>query len=141
MSQMGKAAKCIMGIIGMVLMNANQAAPPATVGQPITGRWEGVGIALLLTPTGGKAVLGCASGTISGPLLPDRHGQFRAAGAMETGGPGPQLADVAPVFKEVAYSGRIVAGTMTLELRVTGERAVRRFSLLAGSHHRIVRCL
>jgi len=106
---------------------------------PLIGNWGGDRLNLALSETGGTLTLDCASGTIAGPVNPDKAGHFKATGQWTQHTPGPDRADIAPASAPATIEGHITGPT--LHLTVTHKGALQRFTLTEGKPAKLVRCL
>ena len=75
------------GVLAMVLATTSPASP-------IEGVWAGDRMIFTATAAGAHIETDCASGSIAGPLHPDKHGRFQVMGAFQRYRPGarPKIA-------------------------------------------------
>ena len=123
----------------LIILAVAALAPSAALCEPLIGTWGGDQAQLTLTPEGGTLATGCAQGRLDGPIKLRAHGRFRAAGAFETQGPGPQRADEGPAESRATFSGVLDGQTLKLTVRsAAGEQA---YALTRGLRVKIIRCL
>lgn len=114
-----------------------QVAPP-----PLIGSWGGMHVGLTLEAVGGRLDYDCAAGTITGPILVDSVGRFRAVGTHTPGIGGPvRQGDVPPAFPAI-YHGRVRGDAMTLAISVPSRGfVIGPYELRRGADPRLLRCL
>jgi hypothetical protein len=104
-----------------------------------TGNWGGQHINIKINANSATIEYDCATGTIQGPLVVDRHGHFNLRGThhMERGG--PVRADETPRGVPATYTGSIRGNTMTLSLKIS-DSEVETFSLVKGKEGELFKC-
>ena len=113
-----------------------------TPGVPLTGAWGGQHLQAQLTADGGTLEYDCASGTISGPLVPDESGRVSAPGIHSPGHGGPIMQGEVPPQLPARYDGTVKGDrlTLTVTLTETAEK-IGTFELVRGQAGQIFRCL
>jgi hypothetical protein len=117
----------------------------AGVAAPLAGTWGAGDAQLILGPTGGRLVQGCAL-VLLDPVRPDASGRFSVQGSIATLDmrPPQESADEtvtqAAETRPATISGIFAGDRLTLDLTVAGE-APRRLSLVLGQRVRLARCL
>ncbi|HET9427762.1 MAG TPA: hypothetical protein VFO69_05325 [Allosphingosinicella sp.] len=112
-----------------------------SVGVPVTGEWGGRHVGLSLTSSGGTLEYDCASGTITGPLIPTSSGSFAAEGVHAPAAGGPEIEGQVLPRHAVRYTGRIRGGTMNLVGRLDNGVILGPFELRRDAEPIIFRCL
>ena len=114
-----------------------RVAPP-----PLTGSWGGMHVGLSLDAAGGRLDYDCAAGAITGPVLVDPAGRFRATGTHTPGTGGPvRQGEVPPAFP-ATYRGQVRGDAMTLTISVASRGlAIGPYQLRRGAEPRLLRCL
>lgn len=131
---------------GISLMNstpdAASAAAPASVPQasPLTGEWGGPQVRLLLTETGGRLDLSCASASLDTPVRLDAAGKFGAKGRYESFSGGPTLADVPPATTAAQFDGHVEGDAMQISIHRQGEKTAEHYTLARGRRVKLIRC-
>jgi hypothetical protein len=108
----------------------------------LTGSWGGPHISLEITATGARVEYDCAHGTIDGPIIPDRSGQFEAMGTHTAEHGGPVREDEEEAGRPARYRGKVSGKTLTLTVTLadSGEE-VGTFTLTRGATPRLTKCL
>jgi hypothetical protein len=103
------------------------------------GKWGGPHIDMNIGAKSATIEYDCASGTIEGPLVIDREGNFNLRGVhrMERGG--PVRADEKPNEVPATYTGSIKGNTMTLNLKIS-DSDVETFTLEQGKEGELFKC-
>jgi len=103
------------------------------------GNWGGPHINMNVRAKSATIEYDCASGTIKGPLVIDREGNFNLRGVhrMERGG--PVRADEKPNEVPATYTGSIKGSTMTLNLKLS-DSDVETFTLEKGKEGELFKC-
>lgn len=107
----------------------------------LIGSWGGPHAGITFEGGLAKVEFDCASGTIDGPVYPGKEGTFSAKGSVRTGTGGPVR--VGQIFKSqrASYSGQVIKGTMTLNVRVEDGPVMGPFTLTQGASPLLTRCL
>ncbi len=114
----------------------------ATAGVPLTGAWGGVHLQAQLTDSGGTLEYDCASGTISGPLVPDERGHVSAVGIHSPGHGGPTMQGEVPPKLPARYDGLVSGDRLALVVTLTESNlVVGSFDLRRGAPGQVFRCL
>jgi len=124
--------------LGVIVTMVVSCAMSAT--SPVTGLWGGDQVRLTLDASGGRIEYACGSGTIDIAVNLDPQGSFNANGKHEEHRAGPTVADSAPVTLNAHYRGKIDGDTMSLAVRIAGDKAVRSFTLVRGRNVKLIRC-
>ena len=103
------------------------------------GHWGGPHIKMSVGAKSATIEYDCASGTIKGPLVIDRAGNFNLRGVhrMERGG--PVRAGEKPNEVPATYTGSIKGNTMTLNLKLS-DSDVETFTLEKGKEGELFKC-
>lgn len=126
----------LTGTWGLTVMS-DANAKPAPAG--LDGQWGGPQIRMQADAKGAVIELGCGHGQIRGPIRLDSQHRFKAKGAYEVYGPGPQQADVTTPGLAATFAGQVKGDTLTLEIRpATG--AAERYTLTRGKNVKLIRC-
>ncbi|HEY0365560.1 MAG TPA: hypothetical protein VGC73_03745 [Pyrinomonadaceae bacterium] len=104
-----------------------------------TGAWGGQHINMKVNAKSATIEYDCATGTIQGPLVVDRHGSFNLRGTHRMEHGGPVRADETPGDHPATYTGSIKGNTMTLNLKVS-DSEVETFSLVKGQEGELFKC-
>jgi hypothetical protein len=102
------------------------------------GQWGGDGISLKVSGPEATFELGCATGTIAGPLVLDGEGRFERPGrfVQYCGVPGPCGGEYA-----ARYTGRLRGSRLTLAIALDGGvGAPGPFELVRGDAGRVFYC-
>ena len=119
-----------------------RSAPTSPDREVQTGTWGGQGVALTVTPSGGRLEFDCASGEITEPMTTDARGRLTAAGVFVQERGGPVRIGEEPERQPARYSGRLAGKTLTLEVILTASnQTVGSFTLVFGAVPRLRRCL
>lgn len=116
---------------------APASLPPASL---LTGEWGGLQVRLLLTETGGRLDLSCASASLDTPIRLDAAGRFGAKGRYESFSGGPTLEDVPPATTAAHFDGHVEGNTMHISIRREGEKTAERYILERGRRVKLIRC-
>lgn len=116
------------------------AVSSAVPAGPVLGDWAGDHLRLVLSASGGRLDLDCASGTISDPVQAGSNGKFAATGTFEQHQAGPQRADAATKPASARYSGEIQNGVMTLTIWPDGASTPNIFTLRLGATVKLRSC-
>jgi hypothetical protein len=102
--------------------------------------WGGEHLALEVTTAGASLDFDCATGTMSGALVPDAQGKFMVRGALIREPPGPTMRgenSAAPA----RFTGRIQGDTLRLVVSVDGfNEPYGEYVLTRGKTARVVKC-
>lgn len=128
--------RSVFAISAMAMMSCAGSASA-----PLTGQWGGDHVRLMLDAAGGRIEQDCGAGTIDAPLVLDAKGGFNVVGKFEAFSSGPTDADAAPAIRPADYRGTVSGDRMSLTLRVSGDKALRTFTLVRGQPVKLVRCL
>lgn len=109
-------------------------------GAPITGRWGGPHIDLMLTNTGGTIAYDCAHGGLNAPVVPDGGGNFDVPGVHVREHGGPVRVGEVPDSLPGRYVGQVSRDRMKLRVFV-GADTIGPFELQSGAAPQLVRCL
>jgi len=104
-----------------------------------TGAWGGQHINMKVNAKSATIEYDCATGTIQGPLVVDRNGNFNLRGTHRMEHGGPVRADETPRDHPATYTGSIKGNTMTLNLKVS-DSEVETFSLVKGQEGELFKC-
>jgi hypothetical protein len=107
---------------------------------PLTGRWGGDHVLLILTPAGGEVEYDCAHGGISEPLRPDRDGRIAAEGVHVREHGGPMREGERPDSVPARYLARVQGDRLTLRV-TTGTDTLGPFALQRDVEARLFKCL
>ena len=125
-------------VVALFLLAGCASFPAA--GVPVTGKWGGAHIGLVLDPSGGRIEYDCAAGTI-GPVIPGPDGGFSAAGTHTPGHGGPvREGEVMPSYR-ATFAGRLGGDRMSLWGRTENGVELGPFELRRGAEPGILRCL
>ena len=106
------------------------------------GVWGGDHISISVTDTSTHLDLDCAHGDIPAAPVPDRRGQFAAAGTYVREHGGPVRQGEIPDSHPAIYSGLVASTTMTLTIRLSDTtESIGTFTLVSGSIGRVFKCL
>jgi hypothetical protein len=106
------------------------------------GVWGGDHVILTIADEGSRLEFDCAHGSIPGPLIPDRRGEFAVPGLFVRERGGPIREGDPPDSHPAIYAGTVTALRMQLTVRLTetGE-LIGMFTLTEGVPGRVVKCL
>jgi hypothetical protein len=97
---------------------------------------------MTVSAEGARFEFDCAHGNIDAPLLQSVHGAFSATGVYVHEHGGPIRVGEPPDSHPSTYAGQIVAGTMTLSVRLADtHETFGPFTLTFGSSGTVVKCL
>ncbi len=89
----------------------------------------------------GDLKLGCAGGSIAGPIRLDGHGRFTASGEFQEYAPGPQMVDESgKPPPAVRFDGQLSGGSLALTVARRGGPPLT-LTLTRGPARKMVRCL
>jgi hypothetical protein len=107
-----------------------------------SGLWGGDHVTMTAADTATHLEFDCAHGDIPGPLQSGSGGQFSANGSFVREHGGPSRSGEAPDLHPAAYTGSVMADSLTLTIRLTdSNEVVGTFTLVRGSSGRLVKCL
>lgn len=131
--------KFILACACVATFNACASAAP---GEPLTGRWGGEHVGVELDADGGRIEYDCAAGTIAGPIVPGRGGQFSASGSHIPGQGGPERIGHVPPSYDARYSGTVRDNEMSLQVEVPARGlSLGPFRLRRRAEPMLMRCL
>jgi hypothetical protein len=104
-----------------------------------TGNWGGQHINMKVSAKSATIEYDCASGTINGPLVVDRDGNFNLRGTHRMQRGGPTRADETPNDHPATYTGSIKGNKMTLHLKIS-DSDEETFTLEKGKEGELFRC-
>jgi hypothetical protein len=106
------------------------------------GVWGGQGISLEVNGKGAEINYDCAHGSITGKIIPDRHGKFVGKGSHTRERGGPVREEGSSNGQSATYRGSIDGEVMTLvvTLSETDER-IGTFTLTRGKIGRVRKCM
>jgi len=136
-------------IIAVVLLcSVALLSPAATMGKGKImrrapgGTWGGEHIRLTVNRDDAVIEYDCGGGTIDGPLLLDRRGNFSVRGTHTRGHGGPIRLGEPDNRRTAFYAGKISGKTMTLNVKLDGSNEpVATYTLRQGVESRLHRCL
>jgi len=119
----------------------HRSAPTSPDRHVQTGTWGGQGVALTVTPSGGRLEFDCASGEITEQMTTDADGRLTVAGVFVQEQGGPIRIGEEPERQRARYSGRLTGQTLTLEVVLTASnQTVGSFTLVYGALPRLRKC-
>jgi hypothetical protein len=132
-----------MALLGGLAMTDQPADARAAIARgPYDGVWGGSQIILEMNPYGGHVELGCASGTITGPIKLAKDGSFTARGTYEAHHGGPErVEESAKSAAPARYRGQIRDGMMMLFITPAGAKNPDHYMLEKGARKKLIRCL
>ncbi len=119
-------------------MSCQAATNPAAV---LQGQWAGDQLQFVLDSNGGRVEMGCATGTLVGPIRLGADGKFVATGTYSPITPGPTLIDAPNTTQPARYSGELVGGVMKLTILPASTQVAQVFNLREGAKIKLLRCL
>ena len=120
---------------------SEQTVHPINVDNSVAeGTWGGEHIQIEVTNTDVKVEYDCAHGTITGPLLTDSGGRFRATGTFQREHGGPVRNDETGGATAI-YSGSVKDKHLTLTVKLTpSSEVIGTFKLVHGSDGQLTKC-
>ncbi len=107
----------------------------------LIGEYSSAEARFIAGPERAELRLGCAEGSIAGPIRLDPHGHFTVRGAFEEYTSGPQLVDESGVAQPaVRFDGQVSGASLALTIaRRSGPPLT--LTLARGPARKMVRCL
>jgi hypothetical protein len=132
-------------LVGVCWMASHDAsASGGLVAPPLQGVWgtgmEGERLLFTATPEGGRIEMGCATGSLLGPIHPGGDGKFQAVGTFDKPTAGPQMANKSTA-PNARFVGELQDGVLTLSILPDGATAPQVFKLHQGVRVKLFRCL
>jgi hypothetical protein len=128
-------------VAGLALAGCTQIprlGPPT----PLTGTWRSIAAEMTLTVQGGSIQFGCASGTISAPVLVNTQGEFRVDGTYTQGsGVPPPPNSPPPAPQPTVYSGKVSGNTLTFSFQTQGGTLSSPITLERDGTSQVIYCL
>jgi hypothetical protein len=124
-----------------VLFGRPAGSGPATsaLGSPGT-IWGGEHLGLQVAADGASLDFDCATGTITGALVPDAQGKFMIGGTLVRERPGPTMRGGNPTLP-AKYSGTIQGERLRLVVSVEGSKdPYGEYELVRGKSGRVLKC-
>lgn len=118
-----------------------QLTPVEAGTSPLTGRWGGDRLNLVIDADGARVESDCARGMFAGPINLSASGTFLATGTFETYRAGPQRADEVSAVAIARYAAEVKGDAMQLSILPAGASALQVFNLRKGASVKLVRCL
>jgi hypothetical protein len=135
--------------LGVVLAIVSLALLPASWGDLRAGKtnrlaagtWGGQHIRIEVGSGPAAIEYDCANGTIAGPLILDRKGNFRWKGSHVREHGGPTRIEEEPRGEPAIYSGSVKGNTMTLMVTLANtNQVIGTFTLTRGTPGRVFKC-
>jgi hypothetical protein len=137
-----KDVVAILVVVLSVSLSAVPAgpAPAASALGPLGTVWGGEHLRLEVTADGANLDFDCATGTISGPPVPDAQGKFTISGTLVRERPGPTMRGGNPTTP-AKYTGAILGETLHLVVSVEGSaEPYGEYGLTRGKSGRVIKC-
>ncbi|HEX6881344.1 MAG TPA: hypothetical protein VF135_13325 [Terriglobales bacterium] len=103
------------------------------------GLWGGSQLRMEVNDAGAELDFGCGSATIAGPITLDQNGNFAASGTYQQGSFGPTR-EGASAGREASFTGSVQGNTLKLEMVLSGEDRVQKFTVTRGKATRMIGC-
>jgi len=123
----------------LVLICCTAAAFAAPGKKLAAGMWGGPQLRMEATEAGATLEFGCGSATITGPITLDQNGNFQASGTYKQGDFGPTRED-GPSAREANFTGSLDGDTLKLEMVLSGEDRVQKFTVTRGRESKLIKC-
>jgi len=103
------------------------------------GLWGGPNLRMEVNDSGADLEFACGSGTISGPIELNQNGEFRASGTFKQDSFGPTR-EGAVTDREASFTGSLEGDTLKIEMVLSGEDRVQKFTVNRGRGTKLVKC-
>jgi hypothetical protein len=108
---------------------------------PYTGQWGGDRTNLTLDAKGGRIEADCGDGWITGPIAPNRAGQFVARGSFMANAGGPERLGGPDRRKAATFKGKFSGQSLSLTIEAAGLPQPRKLNLTKDLQVKLFRCL
>lgn len=121
-------------------MNQTQNSNAPVAQKKLNGQWGGQGVSMDVTDDGATLEFDCATGRITGAIVPDSAGKFSVKGLFARERPGPTREEDQN-GQPATYAGVITGDNLTLTITLTrNDEKAGTFTLGHGKPARIRRC-
>ena len=103
------------------------------------GMWGGPNLRMEVNDSGAELEFACGSGTISGPIDLNQNGEFHASGTFKQGSFGPTRED-ATSDREASFTGSLEGDTLKIEMVLSGQDQVQKFTVSRGRGTKLMKC-
>jgi len=92
-----------------------------------------------VTESGAELEFGCGAATITGPITLDQNGNFRVSGTYTQGNFGPTREGAAS-GREASFTGSVDGDTLKLEMVMSSDDRVQKFTVTHGRESKLIKC-
>jgi hypothetical protein len=125
----------------VILLASAPDSRPGKASRLAAGTWGGQHIRIEVGSGPAAIEYDCANGTIAGPLVLDRKGNFRWKGSHTREHGGPIRIEETPQGEPAIYSGSVKGNTMTLTVTLANtNQSIGTFMLSRGTPGRVFKC-
>jgi len=126
----------------LVLMSGSLAMAQPKTRKVANGTWGGEQIKVAVEGNSATIEYSCAHGTINGPMVLDKKGNFKLLGTHTRERGGPTRSDENANAKPAVYTGTISGKTMTLTVKLSeSDEVIGTFKVVLGEEARLFRCM
>jgi len=128
------------GIILMLLVTCAMQRSWANPGKKVAnGMWGGIHLRMEVLDSGAELEFDCGSATVTEPIEVGSDGRFHVSGTFKQGEFGPTRED-GPGAREATFTGSLEGNTLNIEMVLSGEDRVQKFTVTHGRPAKLVKC-